>query len=62
MQKEVLALLATFLDALPAQVKAWDQKVIDYFSNNAQALQEFKAANKMAKWAIYADIRYRHPG
>jgi predicted lipoprotein len=62
MQTEVLVLLATFLDAIPAQVKIWDRKVIEYLSSNARALQEFKAASKLAKWDIYTSIRYRRPG
>ena len=60
MQKEVLALLSSFLEAIPAQVKIWDTSVIEYLSSNAKALQEFKAGNSSTKWNIYAEIRYKH--
>lgn len=60
MQQEVLTLLSSFLEAIPVQVKTWDKKVIDYLSNNAKALQEFKAGNNSTKWNIYSDIRYKH--
>lgn len=60
MQKEVLALLSSFLEAIPAQVKLWDKRVIEYLSSNANALREFKAGSHSTKWNIYAEIRYKH--
>lgn len=60
MQKEVLALLSSFLEAIPAQVKIWDKKVIDYLSGNTRALQEFKAGSNSTKWDIYSETRYQH--
>lgn len=59
MHSEVLTLLSKFLGAVPAQVKAWDKKVIDYLAGNTKTFQEFKAGNDTTKWNIYARIKYK---
>lgn len=59
MHSEVLTLLSSFLGAVPAQVKAWDKKVIDHLAGNAKTFQEFKTGNENTRWKIYAGIKYQ---
>lgn len=59
MHTEVLTQLSKFLGAVPAQVNAWDKKVIDYLASHANIFQRFKTGSDATKWDIYADIKYR---
>jgi len=59
MHSEVLSLLSSFLGAVPAQVKAWDQKVIEHLAGNVKAFNEFKKGNEATRWNIYAGIKYK---
>jgi hypothetical protein len=59
MHTEVLSLLSHFLGALPAQVSAWDTKVIEHLTADKKALQAFRTGNDDTRWNIYAGIKYR---
>lgn len=59
MHAEVLTLLSSFLGAVPAQVKAWDKKVIEHLAGNIRTFQEFKSGNDTTRWNIYARIKYQ---
>lgn len=60
MYSEVLKLLSTYLEALPAQVGTWDRKVVEYLSRNAPIYQEFKSGNDSTRWSIYSGIKFRN--
>jgi hypothetical protein len=60
MHSEVLKLLSTYLEALPAQVNTWDRKVVEYLSRNTSIYQEFKSGNDATRWGIYAGIKYKN--
>ena len=61
MKSNVIHELASFLEARPYQVQAWDRKVIDHMVRNAEAFRNFQKGGAAAKWDIYSAIKYQAP-
>ena len=58
MKHQVIDVLASYLEAVPQQVLAWDEKVINHFVANPGTFNQFKQSNDYERWDIYSSIRY----
>lgn len=61
MHANVVHELAKFLEALPYQVQAWDRKVINHLTQDAETFRNFQKAGAVTKWDIYSSIKYASP-
>lgn len=58
MKHKVVTELAAFLNAVPKQIRAWDQKVVDFFLRNPEIFSKFQNGCHYTKWDIYQSIKY----
>lgn len=58
MKHQVIDVLSSYLEAVPQQVLAWDEKVINHFVANPGIFTQFKQSNDYERWDIYSSIRY----
>lgn len=58
MKQKVIAELASFLNAVPNQIRAWDKRVVDFLVRNPDIFNKFQNGCHYTKWDIYQSIKY----
>lgn len=58
MSWEIAQLLATYLDATPGQVMAWDKDVVENLIENQRTFRTFKHGCAQTRWGIYHALKY----